>query len=225
MAHGFFVTGTDTNVGKTWASVALMRALQAEGKVVVGMKPVAAGCEWQQGRWKNHDALLLQRYGSAPVDYQHINPYAFKEPLSPHIACGDVKVDLDCILREFRFLTDRSDCVVVEGAGGWFSPLGYGLDNAGLAKALRLPVVVVVGMRLGCINHARLTVRAIHAESIRIAGWLAVQLTPYMPGFEDNLMYLKSSLQIPFLGTLPHLETLKCDVLSNFVRKEKLNNL
>ena len=130
MSSGFFITGTDTNVGKTWSTLALMRALQMRGAIVNGMKPVAAGCQWMQGGWKNADALLLQRHASRALDYRRINPYAFQLPVSPHIACGDTEVKLDVILNDFGFLKARSDCVLVEGAGGWLSPLCREWDNA-----------------------------------------------------------------------------------------------
>lgn len=218
MACGFFITGTDTDVGKTWASVALMRAIQARGQSVSGMKPVAAGCEWQQGGWKNQDALYLQKYASKGVDYWHVNPYAFKQPVSPHIACGDVDVRLDVIQREFEYLQRGSECVVVEGAGGWFSPLGRGLDNAGLAKALQIPVILVVGMRLGCINHALLTSHAITHSGLSLAGWLAVQLEGDMSGLQANLDYLHECVHAPCLGVLPHLVKPDFDLLANCVK-------
>lgn len=214
---GYFVTGTDTDVGKTWASVALMLALQARGRIVAGMKPVAAGCQWQQGGWKNQDALLLQRYASLAVDYHHVNPYAFERPVSPHIACGDVQVSLDIILAEFNHLKVSSDCVVVEGAGGWLSPLGPDIDNENLAVALGLPVIVVVGMRLGCINHARLTIQAIRRADLPMAGWLAVQLESDMQAFQSNLAYLQNRLGVPCLGVLPHVTSPDFLALSSFV--------
>lgn len=221
MVSGFFITGTDTDVGKTWASVALMRALQAQGKVVAGMKPVAAGCEWRQGGWKNQDALLLQQYASKVFDYPHVNPYAFEQPVSPHIACGEVDVNLDNILREFQYLADHSECVVVEGAGGWFSPIGRDLDNGQLAEALRLPVILVVGMRLGCINHARLTEQAIKRSGLTLSGWLGVRIEKDMPGFQANLDYLRNRMLSPCLGVLPHLLSPDFELLSEHVKLQK----
>ncbi|MDD2761576.1 MAG: dethiobiotin synthase [Methylomonas sp.] len=214
---GFFITGTDTNIGKTWAAIALMRALQLRGNRAFGMKPVAAGCEWRQGGWKNQDAVWLQQYSSVAVDYDRINPYAFERPISPHIACGEVYVDPDVILSAFEYLKARSDCVVVEGAGGWFSPLGRDLDNALLAKTLQLPVVLVVGMRLGCINHARLSYQAIRQAGLEVFGWLAVQLEPEMPEFEANLAYLNNSMHARFLGVLPYLSEPDFDLLAEHV--------
>ncbi|MCK9606482.1 MAG: dethiobiotin synthase [Methylomonas sp.] len=205
MSSGFFVTGTDTNVGKTWSTLALMRALQRQGLSVNGMKPVAAGCEWLQGGWRNSDALLLQQYASRALDYRHINPYAFQPSVSPHIACGNTDVRLDVILNAYRFLKTQGDCVLVEGAGGWFSPLCRAWDNAYLAVALQLPIILVVGVRLGCINHALLTYRAIQQSGCELAGWLAVLIDKDMPEFQANLDFLKQRIGSPLLGVLPHL--------------------
>ncbi|MDD2739419.1 MAG: dethiobiotin synthase [Methylomonas lenta] len=206
MASGFFITGTDTNVGKTWATIALMHALQRQGQKVVGMKPVAAGCEWHQGGWKNQDAMWLQQYASIALDYNQINPYAFEQAVSPHIACGEIVVNLAVIQKQFQKLQTLSDCTLVEGAGGWLSPLGHALDNAELATALQLPVILVVGMRLGCINHARLSYQAISQAKLDCAGWLAVQLEADMPAFAANLSYIQDSIQAPLLGVLTYLQ-------------------
>lgn len=206
MTSGFFITGTDTNVGKTWATITLMHALQQQGQKVVGMKPVAAGCEWHQGGWKNQDAMWLQQYASIALDYNQINPYAFEQPVSPHIACGETDVNLAVIQKQFQKLQTLSDCTLVEGAGGWLSPLGHTLDNAELATALQLPVILVVGMRLGCINHARLSYQAISQVKLDCAGWLAVQLEADMPAFAANISYIQDSIQVPLLGVLPYLQ-------------------
>jgi len=204
MAAGVFITGTDTNVGKTWSSVALLLALRARGYATAGFKPVAAGCEWDGGGWKNRDALLLQRFGTVALDYQKVNPYAFELAVSPHVACGTTPVSLHVLQQCYAELARLVDWVVVEGAGGWFSPLGAALDNAELAIALRLPVILVVGMRLGCINHACLSAQAVKLANLRLAGWIAVTLDADMPAFGANLLYLRGRLDAPLLGVLPH---------------------
>ncbi|MGZ0079310.1 dethiobiotin synthase [Methylomonas sp. YC3] len=203
MKSAFFITGTDTNVGKTWTTIALMRYLQMQGLSTVGMKPVAAGCEWHDGMLKNSDALLMQQYASVPLEYREINPYAFEAAISPHLACGGVDVSVDVVSDGFTRLQQRADVVLVEGAGGWYSPMSGVLDNAGLAQALRLPVILVVGVRLGCINHARLTMSAIRQAGLSCAGWVAVQIDQAMPGFDGNLTYLRERLDAPLLGILP----------------------
>ncbi len=217
VAAGFFVTGTDTDVGKTWFSLALMRKLQSEGRVVTGMKPVAAGCEWLQGGWKNQDALLLQKHASVCMNYESVNPYAFRLPVSPHIACGGRLVSPDVILQAYQVLRAVSDSVLIEGAGGWFSPLSMELDNAGLASALQLPVILVVGMRLGCINHALLTYRAMQMAELDCAGWVAVRIDGKMPEFQANLSFLQARIRAPLLGVLPHLDEPDFDFLATCI--------
>ena len=202
---GFFITGTDTDVGKTWVTVALLRRFSKQGIKAAGFKPVAAGCTWQAGCWVNRDALLIQEHSGIQLNYESINPYAFAAPQSPHIACGDVRVNLETILAAFTHLKLETERVLVEGVGGWLSPLSSELDNADLARILALPVIVVVGMRLGCINHARLTVQAIQEAGLSCAGWVAVEIVPDFVGFQGTLEFLQQRLNVPFLGTLPHI--------------------
>lgn len=215
MTVGFFVTGTDTDVGKTWTTVALMRWFQRNGATAVGMKPVAAGCEWQGGMLKNADALLMQQYASLSLPYAQINPYAFEPAVSPHLACGDVELELEVILNAYAQLRAQADVVLVEGAGGWYSPLSVSIDNAALAMAMRLPVIMVVGVRLGCINHARLTMRAIQQTGLRCAGWVAVQIDKGMPGFGGNVAFLLEVLDAPLLGVLPNIPVGDFDCLAD----------
>lgn len=225
MTTGFFVTGTDTDVGKTWATIALMRGLQRQGLQVAGMKPVAAGCIWQDGQLKNADALLMQANASMDLDYAMINPYAFEPPVSPHLACGEVVVELPVLLEKFKQLQQLADLVIVEGAGGWYSPLSAKLDNADLAQALDLPVILVVGVRLGCINHARLTLNAIRQANLSCVGWVAVQIDPLMQAFEANLAYLQQQLDVPLLAILPHILTPDFEFLSQQFNQETLKKL
>lgn len=222
MSKAFFVTGTDTNIGKTWSTVALMLAMQQKGKVVTAMKPVAAGCDWMQGGWRNQDAILLQRYASLALDYAVINPYAFEPAVSPHVACADVEVELSCIQARFSRLREFSDCVLVEGAGGWFSPISRDLDNADLAGLLRLPVILVVGVRLGCINHALLTYQAILQKGLECAGWIAVQLECDMPAVAENLDFLKAKIRAPLLGVLPYQAQPKFALLAHTLQMSNL---
>ncbi|MGZ4958932.1 MAG: dethiobiotin synthase [Methylomonas sp.] len=214
MKMGFFITGTDTDVGKTWVTVALMRRFRQKGFSVAGMKPVAAGCKRQNGRLRNQDALLIQENASVTLEYEQVNPYAFKLPVSPHLACGDVEVSLDIILEGLSKLQQQSDVVLVEGAGGWLSPMSVKIDNADLAVALQMPVIVVVGIRLGCINHARLTFQAIRQSGVKCAGWVAVEIVPDRADFQANLEFLKSRIEAPLLGVLPHLNDADFDFLS-----------
>lgn len=210
----FFVTGTDTDVGKTCVTISLLLALQQQGKRAVGMKPVAAGCDWQSGRWVNADAQWLQRYSQPIPAYDCVNPYAFEAAVSPHVACGDTDVAMPVIQSAFAELKAQADCVVVEGAGGWLSPISQQLSNADLAVSLGLPVIVVVAVRLGCINHARLTLAAIAESGQSFVGWVAVERAPRSGDFDANVAYLQQCLNAPLLGVLPHQPNLDFEFLA-----------
>jgi dethiobiotin synthetase len=205
MEQGYFITGTDTNAGKTWATIALMRYFIQQGKTVAGMKPVASGCSIQDGRLKNADALLIQENASLQTDYGLINPYAYELPVSPHIAGINNPVNLATIVEKFNVLKESAEIVLVEGAGGWYSPLNDCEDNSDLAKSLALPVIIVVAIRLGCINHAKLTWQAIQHSGRPCAGWIAVCLDPAMPKPDENIQAIKTALNVPLLCVLPYL--------------------
>ncbi len=205
MKQGFFITGTDTGVGKTWATVALINYFKMRGKIVVGMKPIASGCKEINGILKNEDALLLQKHASVALDYQQINFYSFLEPVSPHLAANNECVDIDKIVKNFNCLKRQADIVLVEGVGGWLVPLNnQGDDVEMLAKKLQLPVIMVVGICLGCINHARLTYQAIKASGVECAGWLAMSLDPEMLRINENIETIQQAVDIPLLGILPY---------------------
>lgn len=218
MEKGYFITGTDTNVGKTWATIALMRYFKKRGKSVVGMKPVASGCLMQDGQLKNEDALLIQENVSLPVDYDLINPYAYERPVSPHIAGVNNPVKLDRLAAKFEVLKTLADIVVVEGAGGWYTPLNEREANSDLAKSLGLPVIMVVAIRLGCINHARLTYQAIAQSGVDCAGWIAVCTDPDLLSRDENIETIKASLDVPLLGVLPYMEVADFNFLSEQLR-------
>ncbi|MGH8085376.1 MAG: dethiobiotin synthase [Lysobacter sp.] len=202
----FYVTGTDTGVGKSVASAALLHALRAWGLSAVGMKPVASGCEWVDGAWRNEDALLLQAASDPRPAYADINPVALRAPVAPELALRDdgVELRLAPILAAHARLAASAEAVVVEGVGGWAAPLSAGLDQLDLVRALRLPVVLVVGLRLGCINHARLSVRAIRADGVELIGWIANEVDPAMARVDENFEILRQRLPVPCWGRLPH---------------------
>ncbi|QIL19780.1 dethiobiotin synthase [Thermomonas sp. HDW16] len=206
MSFGVYVTGTDTGIGKTFASCALLHALRWHGLRVVGMKPVASGCERIEGQWKNADALALQRAGEPGIAYADINPFALEHPLAPELAARDAgtEVTLPPILAAHARLADQSDGLVVEGVGGWAAPLSPSLMQADLVRALRLPVLLVVGLRLGCLNHALLSARMIVADGAYLAGWIASHVDPAMERVEDNLAMLRERLPALCWGVLPH---------------------
>src|SRR5690606_2436840 len=200
-----YVTGTDTGAGKTVASCALLHALRAAGRRAVGMKPVASGCEWIDGAWRNEDALALQAASEPRPAYADLNPYALPDPLAPELAAraAGTAVTLPPLLDAFGRLQPGADVVVVEGVGGWAAPLAGALDQADLVRALDAPVVLVVGLRLGCLNHARLSARAITADGCRLVGWIASEVDPEMACREENMALLAARLAAPCLGRLP----------------------
>jgi len=205
--HAWFLTGTDTEIGKTFATCALLHAARVRGLVALGMKPVAAGAEWRDGEWINEDAARLRAAGSFDPGLALLNPYCLKEPVAPHIAAAREGVDIapERIVAAFEALRARADVVIVEGVGGFRVPLGPAWDTADLACALGLPVILVVGMRLGCINHALLTAEAIAGRGLILAGWIANRIDPAMLSFEENVRTLEARLAAPLLGTIPHV--------------------
>lgn len=200
-----YVTGTDTGIGKSVASAALLHALRARGRRAAGMKPVASGCERTPGGWRNDDARLLQAASKPRPDYADVNPYALPNPLAPELAAADagVTLALPSILAAHARLAAQADVVVVEGVGGWAAPLSATLDQVDLVRALDLPVLLVVGLRLGCINHARLSARAIAADGARLVGWIANTIDPAMDRCDDVFALLRGRLPMPCWGLLP----------------------
>lgn len=203
-----FVTGTDTGVGKTMVAAALLHRLAQRGLRAAGMKPVAAGAEQRDGAWVNEDAERLAAAASVEVPRELLCPYPLPEAVAPHIAAesAGVRLELGRILRAYAALEQRADAVVVEGVGGWRVPLGEDFDSADLAAALRLPVVLVVGLRLGCLNHAALTAESVAARGLVLAGWVANTLDPRMPRIERNVQTLQRLLPAPCFGWLPWMD-------------------
>jgi len=172
MNNGYFITGTDTDVGKTWMSLGIVEALKQQGKKDGVMKPISAGCEVTSNGLRNEDALLLQQHSNVELDYDTINPYAFEPAIEPHIAAADqsVRVDIETLYQNLQTIEQQSDCVVVEGAGGWLVPLNDFQTMADLAKRFEMPVILVVGMPVGCINHALLSGEAIRSTGLPWVG-------------------------------------------------------
>ncbi|GAB3680988.1 dethiobiotin synthase [Salinisphaera aquimarina] len=203
-ATTLFVTGTDTGVGKTRISVALLQGLRAAGHRAVGYKPIASGCERSGDGLRNDDALALQAASTPGWGYDAINPYAFAPPIAPHIAAADAGVVVDPAVLDAGHaqLAANSDWVIVEGAGGWHVPLSSTLDFADWVSAARWPVLLVVGMRLGCVNHAILSARAI-AAGTTLAGWIANTLPPLQPRIEANIECLEQRIAAPLRARVP----------------------
>lgn len=226
-AKGFFVVGTDTGVGKTRVAAALLRAYGRLGYRCVGMKPVAAGAELQDGVWVNEDVAILRAAGNVDAPMERVNPYLFREPIAPHIAAEHKGVDIQLarVRAAYAELAQAADLVVVEGAGGLLVPLSRNKDMADLAVALGLPMVLVVGMRLGCLNHALLTWEAIHARGLRLAGWVANRVDPAMAAYEENLDALVRRLPAPLLAELPNQPDMSPDQAADRFPPKRLAEL
>lgn len=202
----FFVTGTDTEVGKSRVAASLLAAARQAGLSTAALKPVASGCSEQKGGLRNEDALLLAQYCSLPLSYEQINPVALRQAIAPHLAAASEgrRLRLDSLLGFARgVLMQRADVTIMEGAGGWRVPLNSREYLSALPAALNVPVILVVGLKLGCINHALLTAEAIHRDGLQLAGWVANHLSADMPAVADNIATLRAALPAPCLGELP----------------------
>jgi len=209
MKHAYFVIGTDTNVGKTYIASALIQHFVKAGFKTIGMKPIASGCELaQHGQWQNQlvneDVSALAKAGNVEAPLDLINPYRFAPAIAPHIAAAQagVNIDVRVIAQAYTALAQKADVVIVEGAGGFLVPLNATETLADLAVTLNLPMILVVGMRLGCINHALLTVEAIKARGLKLAGWVANQVDADMPMFAENLASLQKRIAAPCLSVV-----------------------
>ncbi|HNH18070.1 dethiobiotin synthase [Zoogloea sp.] len=204
----YFITGTDTEIGKTFSTCALLHAARAQGLRALGMKPVAAGAEWVNGEFLNEDAARLRAAGSFDPGLALLNPYCLASPIAPHIAAREegVRIEPARIRTAFDSLRAQADLLLVEGVGGFRVPLGDDYDSADLARDLGLPVILVVGLRLGCINHALLSAEAIAARGLTFAGWIANRVDPAMLRVDENLAALHKGLPAPLLGVLPFRE-------------------
>lgn len=206
--HKFFITGTNTDVGKTLVSCGLLQKARELGLRTSAIKPVAAGCEKTSEGLRNGDALALQQAMTLELPYSQINPVALAEPIAPHIAAQREGKALS-VARLAGFcngvLMQPADFTLLEGAGGWRVPLNPSETLAHLAIQLRLPVVMVVGMTLGCLNHALLTAEAIQKDGLMLAGWVANRIDPAMSCYEENLATLKALLPAPCVGEVPYL--------------------
>lgn len=207
MTQTWFITGTDTDVGKTVASSALLQAANLAGKLTAGYKPIASGADLTAEGLRNHDALTLQANSRCELRYAQVNPLTFAEPTAPHIASKQSMQPIDTRIMDQGLITlqQQADWIVVEGAGGWFTPLTEQWSFADWVIAQQLPVILVVGMKLGCINHALLTQAAVEASGLTLAGWVANSIQPEPHRYTDYLITLKSLIKAPLLGEIPYL--------------------
>ena len=198
----YFITGTDTDVGKTYIASALVRYFVQQGQTAVGMKPIAAGCEKINGALRNADVSALLAASNFAARLEDVNPYAFEPAIAPHIAAEQegVSVSLSKIKHAFDTLQLQADVVIVEGAGGFRVPINREQTMADLAAQLNLPVIMVVGIRLGCINHALMTAGSIKAAGLNLAGWVANRIDPDMPALAENVQTLKAMIKAPCIA-------------------------
>lgn len=217
----YFIAGTDTDAGKTLVASALLYKAKSEGLKTLGLKPVAAGCKETDDGLRNDDALKLIEQSTEALPYEQINPIALKEAIAPHIAAQRLRRPLGAsrIVGFLRgvLMINRADFTVIEGAGGWRVPLNPKETLADCAKELKLPVVLVIGMKLGCLNHALLTVEAIQRDGLKLAGWVANKIDGDMDAYDENMETLHAMIQAPCLGEIPFLAGATAEAASEFV--------
>jgi dethiobiotin synthetase len=205
--HDYFITGTDTEIGKTFVTSALLQAFSQQGISSLGLKPIASGAELRDGAWHNEDVDSLMQAASVKRSQPEVCPYLMQTPAAPHIVAAreNVRLDPQVIVQAYQQATMHADAVMVEGVGGFHVPLLDDLSTADLAQQLNLPVILVVGMRLGCINHALLTAEAIAARGLRLAGWVANTVDTDMLFKAENIEALQKRINAPMLGHIPRL--------------------
>lgn len=208
MKKGYFITGTDTGIGKTFVSCALLQAFADKGYSVGAMKPVATGCEKTSEGWRNEDAVQLMKHINVELSYQQLNPVALPSPIAPHLAIehSNESLTTNKLASYFESINKSADYFIVEGAGGWMVPLNGEESMASIPQAFGLDVILVVGIRLGCLNHALLTAAAIEQSGGHLAGWVANIIDPSSLMIEKNILTLKNSIKAPLLGTLPFMD-------------------
>ena len=215
----YFITGTDTDCGKTLVTLGFMQLCLERGLKTTGMKPVAAGALRTHEGLLNPDALAIQGLSNPPLSYSEVNPYCFEPAVAPHLATklAGTFIDLDKIARQHEQLCKTHEAVIVEGAGGWKVPLNDGQDMADMCRRLNLPVVLVVGLRLGCINHALLSMDAILASGQPLLGWIANHVDANMSLAEDNIQTLKQRIKAPLLGRIPRLDQVSAETVATYL--------
>ncbi|MGR5176969.1 dethiobiotin synthase [Vibrio parahaemolyticus] len=225
MMKALFIAGTDTEVGKTVVSKAILSAVGAQGKKTIGYKPVAAGSEKTAQGWRNSDALHLQAAANQEVDYELVNPYALSLPASPHIAAlaDNVTVEYDKLSTLLAQHKENSDFVLVEGAGGWRVPVSKDDCLSSWVKQEKLPVVLVVGIKLGCLSHAMLTAEVIKADGLELVGWVANRVNPGVEHYAEIIEMLENNIDAPKVGEIPYVPGCKKRDLGKYINLERLS--
>ncbi len=226
MSKGFFITGTDTEIGKTLITTSLMRVSVNQGAKVAGMKPIASGCEKTDQGLRNDDAIKIMSEASVDFDYETINPYAFEPSVSPHFAAeqSDEVIEFKKIIKNYKIINHQSEQVFVEGVGGWEVPLGKELRISDLAKEMNLPIILVIGLRLGCINHALLTIKSIRDKGLRLVACIATQIDPDYKFCEETITTLEQQIDIP-VQYVPWFEKVRPELITQYLEStvEQIN--
>jgi dethiobiotin synthetase len=222
--HSFFITGTDTNIGKTAITCSLIAKCIEEGFRAGGMKPVAAGCHIENGNMISDDVKKIIEVSNVDLNIKEINPYSFEPPIAPHISFKSNEMDPDLIKKCLRSFENKMDYLFIEGVGGYAVPLTKTFTTADLVEDLDIPVILVVGMKLGCINHALLTVESISNKKQKLCGWVANRIDEDMQAYEENFSFLKEKIKAPCLGEVPYFKDFNPYKASKFIDINKLND-
>ncbi|CAM2832036.1 MULTISPECIES: dethiobiotin synthase [Vibrio] len=224
MINALFIAGTDTDVGKTVASKAILQAIANKGFTTIGYKPVAAGCERTEQGLRNSDALHLMKVATQEMPYDDVNPYALELPASPHIAAKheNLTIDYKVLSDKLAYLKTKADTVLIEGAGGWRVPVSDTDCLSSWVKQEKLPVVLVVGVKLGCLSHALLTAESIEADGLTIVGWVANRINPGTEHYAEIIEVLESRIRAPKLGEIPYIPSAKRTELGKYINLEPL---
>jgi len=222
--HSFFITGTDTNIGKTAITCSLIAKCIEEGFRAGGMKPVAAGCHIENGYMISDDVKKIIEVSNVDLNIKEINPYSFELPIAPHISFKSNEIDIHLIKKYLRSFENKMDYLFIEGVGGYAVPLTETFTTADLVENLDIPVILVVGMKLGCINHALLTVESILNKKQKLCGWVANRIDGDMLAYEENFSFLKEKIKAPCLGEVPYFKDFDPYKASKFIDINKLND-
>ena len=224
--YTYFITGTDTNIGKTAITCSLIAKLTEEGFCVGGMKPVAAGCHIENGHMISDDVKKIAEVSNADININEINPYQFEAPIAPHISFKKNKkeIDIHLIKKYLRSFENKMDYLFMEGVGGYAVPLTENFSTVNLIEALNIPIILVVGVKLGCINHALLTVESILNKKQKLSGWVANRIDEHMLAYDENVSFLKENIKAPCLGEVPYLKNFDPYGASKFIDIAKLND-
>ncbi len=222
--HSFFITGTDTNIGKTAITCSLIAKCIEEGFRAGGMKPVAAGCHIENGYMISDDVKKIIEVSNVDLNIKEINPYSFELPIAPHISFKSNEIDIHLIKKYLRSFENKMDYLFIEGVGGYAVPLTETFTTADLVESLDIPVILVVGMKLGCINHALLTVESILNKKQKLCGWVANRIDGDMQAYEENFSFLKEKIKAPCLGEVPYFKDFDPYKASKFINLNKLND-